>query len=314
MEDTNRRLFLRANELFHDIVGEDYDKDVGEGISIEERDRWLKCKEYFNSKKAITVLDIGTGTGFVPLTVAEFLKEKDTFICSDVSQEMLNLSKRKIDKKNFKCKFKFVKIEKKLPFNRESIDIITLDSVLHHIVDTDNFLSSLDKILKKNGYLIICHEPNAFCIHNFSLKLRGIILSLILDPKHSIKDYSRRFGLDKIPEFLFSLISKKRRKVVKKRKAIAAKITNLLIEEGLTKRKYSYEEIISELIDNQVSNGFYPKKLASNYEVVYFETYAHIGSLPEMHPNIKYIKNYSEALKRRYPEDGGLFFIILKKP
>lgn len=313
-EEVNPLLILRANELFHDLVKEDYDEEVGEGIVLKEKNRWLKSKKYFNSKKPLTILDIGTGTGFVPLTIAEFLKEKDTFICSDVSQEMLNLSKKKIIEKKFKCKFKFVKIEKELPFDKECIDIITMDSVLHHIINPSDFLSSLKYILKKRGYLMVCHEPNAPWINNSVLKLRYSILSLILDPKHSIKDLSKKLGLDKILELLFSLISKNRREIIKKRKKIALEINNTLLIEGLTSKKYSYEDIISELIDNQVSKGFYPKKLIPDYEVIYFETYDHIHSLPEMYLNLKFIKKYSENLKKRYPDDGGLFFIILKKP
>lgn len=313
-EEINPLLILRANELFHDLVKEDYDEEVGEGIAIKEKNRWLKSKKYFNSKKPLTILDIGTGTGFVPLTIAGFLEKKDTFICSDVSQEMLNLSKKKITEKNFKCKFKFIKTEKELPFDKEGINIITMDSVLHHIINPSDFLSSLKGILKKGGYIMICHEPNAFYLNNSALKLRYSILSFILDPKHSIKDFSKKLGLDKVPELLFSLISKNRREIIKKRKAIATEINNTLLVEGLTQKKYSYEEIISELIDNQVSKGFYPKKLIPDYEVVYFETYDHIYSLPEIYPNLRFIKKYSENLKKKYPNEGGLFFIILKKP
>jgi len=41
------------------------------------------------------------------------------------------------------------------PFDKESIDVIVLMNVLEHVYETDEFISTLVKILKPNGFLIL---------------------------------------------------------------------------------------------------------------------------------------------------------------
>jgi ubiquinone/menaquinone biosynthesis C-methylase UbiE len=60
---------------------------------------------------------------------------------------MLKVAKRNIYKQNFACLFKFIEINNQvpfsLPFETQSTYVITMNSVLHHISDTDTFLKEL---------------------------------------------------------------------------------------------------------------------------------------------------------------------------
>ena len=156
------KLALRVNELFHDIEGKEYQNKHND-IFTGEYDRWkTTSKSYFaDYQTPFTVLDIGTGTGFIPLTTAEFLSLDDTFICSDISKEMLSIAEKNIATKHFQCQFEFLKLDgKKIDLENESVSIITMNSVLHHIPNLEQFCGQLNQLLKPGGRIVIGHEPN----------------------------------------------------------------------------------------------------------------------------------------------------------
>jgi methylase of polypeptide subunit release factors len=83
-------LVNRVNEIYHDIEREAYLQKHPE-IFVDEAKRWRRiAKRYLVKDCSITVLDIGTGIGFIPLTIAPFLKMEDTIICSDISFQAHN--------------------------------------------------------------------------------------------------------------------------------------------------------------------------------------------------------------------------------
>ena len=107
----SEKLVQRLNEIFHDFDSDEYHRGHPE-IFQQERTRWKSIgKRFFALHDPLNILDIGTGTGFVPITVGEFLKEEDTFTCTDVSEKILDVAKDKISKEQFKGKFKFVKLQ-----------------------------------------------------------------------------------------------------------------------------------------------------------------------------------------------------------
>lgn len=110
----------------------------------------------FKEKDNLTILDIGTGTGFALKTSQSILKHKHLklFGC-DISHEMLSIAKRKIPEATFTT-FN----GEKLPKYNIKFDIIILCSVLHHIFDPFPLLEQASTLLKKEGTLIILQEPN----------------------------------------------------------------------------------------------------------------------------------------------------------
>ena len=141
-------------------------------------------------------MDVGSGTGLVPLQIGKFLKEGDLLICSDISAEILNICKKNLAKNNLKCQTKFLKIDgKKYEIKSESINFITLNSVLHHIPNFSTFFKELNRILKLNGYIIIGHEPNKLFTKNKFLWYNFRILFLLFNPRLLIINILKKMKL-----------------------------------------------------------------------------------------------------------------------
>jgi len=141
---------LKINEIFHDVEAVDYyHPDIMKYESIH----WQKIGEKIikNKKKPITILDIGTGKGFVPLQIGRFLTQKDLLFLSDISSNLFNECRKNLEKESKLYRSKFIKCDGKI-YNLEpnTIDII---SVLHHIPNFSNFFKEINKLLKKKDIL-----------------------------------------------------------------------------------------------------------------------------------------------------------------
>ncbi len=303
-------LVQRVNELYHDLIKEKYQYSHPE-IFLHETARWRRIFSKFpRAINPITILDIGTGTGFVPLIIAKFFKKSDTFICCDISKGVLDVAKKNIEKNNFQCDFKFVKIEKslplKLPFESISIDLITINSVLHHIKDTNFFLNELHRILKKKGLIFLGHEPNKYFYKNTFLKINHFILENFYPPVRIL--YKISTILRKILYLNFS------KKVIHPSiyTSITNKINNTLIKEKLIPHCLSFDDI-AKIVDIKSREGFKPDLLFSQYKLLHLETYNHLGKRSLGYYDKLIIRKYDNLLKRLFPQAGATFFLVVKK-
>lgn len=307
----SEELVQRLNELYHDLINEKYHFSHPE-IFEQEKERWKRiAKQFLNFANPITIVDIGTGTGFVPLTITKFLKEGDIFICSDISGGILGVAKQNINRRGRRCQFKFVKIEShvpfQLPFETESMDIVTMNSVLHHIKDTNTFLSEVNRILKSNGLLFIAHEPNKYFYENKFLCYNY----LFVDPKFTILRIFKKLHIEKIIVKVYCFIRPEIKENVSGHKKITNKINEVLLKENLIKKPLLPEEI-GGITDVKVE-GFKPDLLMPYYKLLHFETYNHLGSVIVENYDNFIIRKYDNLLRRKYPKEGATFFIVLKK-
>ena len=102
----------------------------------------------FNGK----ILDIPVGT-------AVFTKDKwktlqrATIVCVDISSDMLEKAKEKINEPNIS----FIKGDVgNLPFEDNSFDIILSMNGIHAFPDKDKAFNEINRVLKKGGYFIGC--------------------------------------------------------------------------------------------------------------------------------------------------------------
>jgi len=102
-------MVVAVNELFHDLEGRSYQSHHPEIFDMEA-DRWRRaCEQFvepFSGPKRL--LDVGSGTGFVPMQLRPFLGRDDLLICSDLSAGMLDACRRNIEQTSFACKTDFV--------------------------------------------------------------------------------------------------------------------------------------------------------------------------------------------------------------
>ena len=309
-------LVQRVNELYHDITNEQY-RQVHPEIFVQEKERWVRtAKRFIRQSKIITIADIGTGTGFVPISIKKNLKNEDTLICTDISQKILDTAKRNIDEEKVDCHCHFKKIERqvplKLPIKNNSIDVVTINSVLHHVHDTENFLNEVDRVLKPNGLLFIAHEPNSEFYNNYFLKYNYILLNNVLDPKQFTGKILKKIGLEKQVKRIYYRVSTTNSDYDNEQNKIADNINDILIKEKLIETRLTPVDI-GNIVDIKVSEGFQPETLLRNYDILHLETYNHISSVSINYYHNKNIRKYDNYLRKKYPEEGATFFIVLQK-
>ena len=123
-------------------------------------DEWYKFLRMFIKKNG-TVLDLGCGTGEF---IWRFLRDEFSVVGVDLSEKMLEMSEKKLLKKNFANNYKLVK-ENIVNYENinENNDIQQVDYIIcnfdtvNYLKNEKEFLKFIEKCnqnLKKNGYLI----------------------------------------------------------------------------------------------------------------------------------------------------------------
>ncbi len=307
------RVVLRANELFHDFEGADY---AGRHPEIFEHEvqRWKKiARHFFAHESPVRLLDVGSGTGFIPLTIGEFFTKQDTIICSDLSATMLDICRQNLMQAGLSPRFEFLKLTGgEFDVERGSVDIVTLNSVLHHVPALESFTQYVEAVLRPNGVVVIGHEPNhRFFNHRF-LALNQAILGKIVNAPAQFKRIARRTVNRNGSSQAMPPGSKQ---------AIYQRINACLVEESLVDEPLP-EWMIAAAIDYyspsagkvQRGKGFdvleFGRSLFPHFEVLFLDTYAHCGKTSER--NVV-TRSYSALLRSAFPSSGAVFFTVLRR-
>lgn len=310
---------LRVNELFHDLTGRHYQREVESEMLVTEGGRWRTLWERFVEPHrgwsgGHAILDIGTGTGFVPLAVAPFLRVEDRLVCSDVSGEILEIARENITARDLPAAIDFVKLAAvapfRLPFEEEEFTVVTMNSVLHHLKETDAFLAEVDRILAPGGVLVIGHEPNRTFRSNVVLRALFQIARALFVPRAAAIATLRASGLyGPALRFYYRLRADKRQRA----DDVAATINAALLREGLIERELRPEEIpaITDIRDDE---GFDPAALRPDYEMLHLESYNHLLTVDVNRPSNRLVGALSAFLRRRYPGQGATFLALYRKP
>ena len=303
-DEKHRQLVLAVNELFHDLEGEDYDAAHPE-IFSREGDRWKRLLgKYLPKDESRTIIDIGSGTGFVSREIAAFLSSGETVICADISEKMLSIATERVKKDFPMVSVQSLKMtDEAIRLADHSVNAVAMNSVLHHIPNTERFLSEIHRILKPGGQLFIGHEPNTRFANNVFLYREVAILNA-LRPK-------------RIFSALLGMIRGKTSVAVPD--AFLERLNAKLSERGLIERPLSRTEI-SQLLDvhsptagglRRKEEGFDPwTVLGPRFHTLEIETYSHLGKLSGRH---LVLRPYEAILRRLAPKSGSLFFIVAEK-
>jgi ubiquinone/menaquinone biosynthesis C-methylase UbiE len=117
--EVSDKLVKEINRIFHDEEAKLYDKRHPEIEKERENWNYVLSKYLPNTYKNLIVLNIGTGTGFVPSIVNNYL-EGGLIICTDISKQMLQTAKMK--SYNSKNRFEFVVCDAvNLPFKKKIV-------------------------------------------------------------------------------------------------------------------------------------------------------------------------------------------------
>ena len=266
LDQISPELVERINEIYHDLEATLY-QNIHKYMDGLKKGFWERAaQEYFVKDEPTVSFDFGTGTGFVPLAVAGSLKAEDTFICGDISSEMLKECERNVKAKPFFCKFSFVKIEGiQIPLPDSSVDVMTVNSVLHHILDLKGFSKECVRVLKPNGLFITSHEPNAH-------KLLG-------KPKNF---FFKLAEISPIMEKLMRVISGRVSTKYRLRNKMLSDIIKQLKAEGLIDFNLRGTEI-QQIVDFHTQHGFTKEAITVDnfpqFELVEYETYNNDASI-----------------------------------
>jgi len=120
------------------------------------RYKWYKDK-YFKNLKGKKILEIGCGDG----GVVQFLKDENEVYGVDISKNALGLLEQQ------GIKGALIDISKEdLPFKDSEFDVIIILEILEHLKSPQNAIEEIQRVLKKNGKLIIS-IPNPRTGHKF---------------------------------------------------------------------------------------------------------------------------------------------------
>lgn len=144
---------------------------------------FLKKRLKINDK----YLDVGCGTGIV---VDGLAKTGIDAYGVEVSQSSLRIAQRKIGK------YKIYN-GRTIPFNNSTFDAVGSFNVIEHVEDVPLFLKESKRVLKKDGYLLIC-TPNFMSITNsFHYRTTGIIRKIKNLFLYFQKTFSSKLTFDK---------------------------------------------------------------------------------------------------------------------
>ena len=115
-----------------------------------------------------SVLDVGTGTGvFVPLLLKKIGRE-GKLVCLDFAEEMLKITRAKGFKGNIS--YLCADIENSHLADK-SFDAVVCYSVFPHFRDKPKVLREINRLLKKEGQLFICHTSSRQAINEIHRSL-----------------------------------------------------------------------------------------------------------------------------------------------
>lgn len=109
-----------------------------------------KLLNYINIESSTTVLDLGCGGGYVAREL--FFKTNAQIFGIDSSKEAIHLAVEK--SRETTIKFKQADI-RKIPFPDDFADVVLCIGVIEHIMDYENCLNEIKRVLKSDGLVYV---------------------------------------------------------------------------------------------------------------------------------------------------------------
>ena len=202
--DNKSKDLIRSANMFHNNTRKDYSGKqiygefreegglIWENFKIEKIKSdffisFLKNNFDFSNSKDLSILEIGPGGGFYTRYIIENLKVTD-YIAIEVSDFFADQLRRNL--KNESTKSQILQgdaLEEIRKLEKNKFDLIIFLSSFHHLADRDEIFKQLERILKKNGSIIM-KEPTHYIPRIYEL-IRKILFQ---------KDEFGRSYLDKL--------------------------------------------------------------------------------------------------------------------
>jgi len=113
-----------------------------------------KVIEYLNLKKTDIVADIGCGTGYITLPLAQKLSDGKVYAI-DISQELLCEVEKKIEAQQISNIIPILSSENHFPIDTDSVDLALLVMVFHEVNDKMVFAREIERVVNSHGRVAI---------------------------------------------------------------------------------------------------------------------------------------------------------------
>lgn len=309
-------LVLRVNEVYHDVEGRRYE-EIHPEIFEDERIRWDRFGRTLDmDRSGVTLLDVGTGTGFVPMTIGRYLRGGDHLVCADVSGEMLDISRDNLSDAGLACTVDYVKLDGRgLPADG-TFDYVLMNSVLHHVPDIAGFLNEVDRVTKRDGYFVVAHEPNRAFYTSRMLMCNYRVARCVVAPGQAVGAALRALGLMEPARKVRAAVSRNGREA----NAILSEVNETLMSEGAIEKPLTSSEMTAIVdIHSPTAGGFHRERgidvpaivrSMDNFELVELDTYNYVGNLTSRNRMTRALDAW---LQKRHSGRGATIFAVLRK-
>lgn len=145
-------------QMFDNISGnyDDLNRVISFGIDVKWRDKVVKLVAAKNPK---SILDIATGTGDLPILMAQTTADK--IIGLDISAGMLDVGRKKIADKKLVHRIDMILADSEnMPFEDNAFDAITVAFGIRNFENLEKGLTEILRVLKPNGIFVILETSN----------------------------------------------------------------------------------------------------------------------------------------------------------
>jgi arsenite methyltransferase len=142
------------------------------------------------------VLDVGAGDGLIAFGALPLVGESGKVIFSDVSQELLDVSRglaRELDALG-RCEFVLARAEDLGPLADESVDVVTTRSVVIYVEEKQRAFDSFHRVLRPEGRLSMFEPINRFTFPEPEHEYMGFDVAPIAGLVRRVKDAYDRLG------------------------------------------------------------------------------------------------------------------------
>jgi demethylmenaquinone methyltransferase / 2-methoxy-6-polyprenyl-1,4-benzoquinol methylase len=132
--------------------------DVVNRVMTFGLDRFWRKKliDFLPEKTSLSILDCATGTADQLLTFMRYSKKISNAVGIDLSQQMLQIAQRKIEKYGLSSSISLQEASLlELPFINDSFDCISISFGIRNVTDVSKALQECYRVLKPKGRLLI---------------------------------------------------------------------------------------------------------------------------------------------------------------
>ncbi len=156
-----REFYWEVNRAYHAAEAPVYEQ-IHLDMVHELPTKWARLVSPLSSgePRSLRWLDVGCGTGLVGSILSGLIGHRiGQAVLLDPSEAMIEQCKRRVSSWGVGACLAVGTIESLAA--RPSFDLITVNSVLHHVAELDQFCQHVSRMLRPGGYFITCQDPRA---------------------------------------------------------------------------------------------------------------------------------------------------------